>query len=319
MNLAEQPAQRPRGLVVVGSINIDRSLTVDRFPGPGETLSARSLSSSIGGKGANQAVAAACSGADVAMIGMVGADDEGEVARHALTEAGVDTSWVCSTDDAPTGTAWITVATGENMILVVPGANHAWPQGFSKPPPAAVVLCQLEIPLAIAHAAAAAADGLFVLNAAPSQPLDDDLLRRCDVLIVNEHELAEVSGARRLDAEDVDSLRSAARLLISRGVGTVVTTLGSRGALLCTADETLRIGTPPTSAVVDTTGAGDAFCGVFAARLAAGDSSADALRCAVTAGSVAVGHATAQGGYDEFARLSALVGRTPCATTISTD
>jgi len=316
MTLAEEPPPRRRGLVVVGSINLDRSLAVDRFPEPGETLSASSLTSSIGGKGANQAVAAARSGADVAMIGMVGADEEGGTARRALADAGVDTTSVCSTKDAPTGTAWITVASDDNMIVVVPGANHAWSQGLPELPPADVVLCQLEIPLAIARAAAGVGDGLFVLNAAPSQPLDDELLRRCDVLIVNEHELAEVSGSEHLDAQDVSSLTAVARMLISRGVRTVITTLGVRGAILCTSDEAIQVAAPPTSVVVDTTGAGDAFCGVFAARLVAGDTSADALRCAVTAGSIAVRFATAQGGYDEFARLADVIDKTPCATAI---
>jgi len=319
MTSSEQSVPGVDGLLVVGSINLDRSLVVDRFPRPGETLSASALTSSIGGKGANQAVAAACAGARVQMTAMVGADDEGEAARRALRGAGVDTTGVHRTSDAPTGTAWITVASGDNTIIVVPGANHEWTQPLSGLPPTKVVLCQLEIPVTVVQATAAATDGVFVLNAAPAQPLEDDLLRQCDVLIVNEHELAEVSGAERLDTEDVRSLISAARTVTARGVGTVVTTLGARGALLCTAQTVLQAGAPPRTPVVDTTGAGDAFCGVFAARLVTGDSVADALRYAVTAGSWAVRHATAQGGYDDFTDLRRFIDESPCVTTISDD
>lgn len=304
-------------VIVIGSVNVDRTIQVDRFPRPGETLLASSLSSSMGGKGANQAVAAAKSGATVAMLASIGTDPEGSQALETLQRAGVDTAGVEQRAGVATGSAWITVSASENTILVVPGANAEWPESIPPFDRSAVVLCQLEIPLPVVERAAAATAGTFVLNAAPARPLGDDLLSRCDVLIVNEHELAEVSGRTTLDASDDDALVAAARALISRGVTAVATTLGSRGAVLCTADQTLTAATPPTPDVVDSTGAGDAFCGAFAARLAMGESLSAALRSGVTAGSLAVRHPTAQGGYDEFAQLTTFLRNTPEITTRS--
>ena len=189
-------------VVVIGSINVDRTVTVDRFPHPGETLLAASLSTGVGGKGANQAVAAAKSGAAVAMVACLGQDTEGDIAFRALSAAGIDTSGVRRVADAPTGSAWITVASGDNTILVVPGANHQWHEHLPRLTPADIVLCQLEIPVAVVHAAASAASAMFLLNAAPGAQLSDELLGRCDVLIVNEHELAQVSGHSAADSSD---------------------------------------------------------------------------------------------------------------------
>lgn len=301
-------------VVVVGSINVDHTVVLDRFPQPGETLLAESMTLSVGGKGANQAVAAAKSGADVVMIGAVGDDADGETALRALERASVECSRIRRVQGTPTGSAWITVASGDNTIVVVPGANDHWPRPTQPLPAADVVLCQLEIPRATVEATADAA-GMFMLNAAPSQPLSGALLARCDVLIVNEHELTEVSGRQPLAAADEAAVISASHALIQRGVTMVVTTLGGRGALLCRADVTMRA-TAPRVEVVDTTGAGDAFCGVFAAQVAAGARLADALRLAVTAGSLSVQSATAQGGYDGFADLGDLVRRTPVVTVL---
>ncbi|WP_158607690.1 ribokinase [Flexivirga caeni] len=298
-------------VVVIGSVNIDHTVEVARFPHPGETLLASSLTSSVGGKGANQAAAAARSGASVLMVAAVGNDAEGAQALATLASAGVDTSGVHRVADARTGSAWITVAASDNTILVAPGANYQWSQGLPSLRQSDVVLCQLEIPVPLVESAAVAARGRFVLNAAPSVRLDDDLLRRCGVLIVNEHELAESAGLPDVDAADTQRVIAASRSLIARGTSAVVTTLGGRGAILCTTTTTLMAATPPTPEVVDSTGAGDAFCGVFAARLAAGDSLGTALRYAVTAGSLAVRHPTAQGGYESFARLPDLVDQTP--------
>lgn len=303
-------------VVVVGSINVDHTIVLDRFPQPGETLLASSMTDSVGGKGANQAVAAAKSGAVVTMVGMLGNDPEGDRAQRTLEHAGVDCAALRRVPDDPTGSAWITVAAGDNTILVVPGANHRWNKAAPPVGDDDVVLCQLEIPLAVVSAAAEGA-GRFVLNAAPSQPLPDELLSRCDVLIVNEHELADISG-RAVPRSDASDVVAASRTLLLRGVGTVVTTLGGRGAILCTGDQVLQATTPPVD-VVDTTGAGDAFCGVFAAQLAGGASLGHALRAAVTAGSLSVSGATAQGSYDDLAGLTSAIGRTPEVTTLFTD
>lgn len=302
-------------VVVVGSINLDHTVRVDRFPRAGETLLASSSTSSVGGKGANQAVAAAKSGAEVRFVGTVGADPEGAIAIEALQGAGVDTSGVRRLADARTGSAWITVAAGENTILVAPGANSEWSAtGFADM--SDVVLCQLEIPVPIVEMVAAATRGTFVLNAAPATPLSDALLQRCDVLIVNEHELAELTDSGDLEATDPGSVVAACQLLLARGCRAVVTTLGAYGAIACTAESVLLAAPPPTPLVVDSTGAGDALCGVFAARLAAGESLGTALRAGVTAGSIAVRSPTAQGGYDAFGELDAALPETPEVTVI---
>src|SRR5579875_2250798 len=147
-------------VVVIGSVNVDRTVTVARFPRPGETLLASSLSTGVGGKGANQAVAAAKSGASVAMVACLGPDAEGDIAFRALADAGIDTSGVRRMTDTPTGSAWITVASGDNTILVVPGANHRWSEQLPPLTPTDVVLCQLELPMAVVHAATSAASGM---------------------------------------------------------------------------------------------------------------------------------------------------------------
>ncbi len=302
-------------VTVVGSVNVDHTIDVERFPRPGETLLASSLSSSMGGKGANQAVAAAKSGARTGMIARIGVDAEGAQALESLQRAGVDIDGVGRIADAPTGSAWITVSASENTILVVPGANSKWAEGLPQFDASGVVLCQLEIPMSVVERVAVATVGTFVLNAAPASQLSDELLRHCDVLIVNEHELAEVSGQSDIDASDTDALIAASRSLIERGTTAVATTLGSKGAILCTEESTLIATTPPTPDVVDSTGAGDAFCGVFAGRLAQGESLSTALRAGVTAGSLAVRHSAAQGGYDKFARLATFIRKTPEITT----
>ncbi|GGB45624.1 ribokinase [Flexivirga endophytica] len=301
-------------VVVVGSINVDHTIALERFPRPGETLLASSLSHSVGGKGANQAVAAAKSGATVAMVGVLGDDPEGDTALHALQQAGVDGRSVRRASGVPTGSAWISVASGDNTILVVSGANHQWTGIEPSLQQDDIVLAQLEIPLPVVEAVAAAA-GMFVLNAAPSQHLSDELLGHCDVLIVNEHELAEVSGLGASDTADPAAVVAASHALVKRGVTAVATTLGEQGAILCTADETFQVRAPVVE-VVDSTGAGDAFCGVFAAQLAAGASISEALRFAVTAGSVSVQSATAQGSYADLAMLPSLVHRTPQVSTL---
>ena len=181
------------------------------------------------------------------MIARVGDDDAGREVRVTLDRFGVDTTLVLTAPGAPTGTAAITVAGGENSIVVVPGANHVWPTaGPDEPATAAlagagVVLAQLEIPIGIAATGATAA-GLFVLNASPAVPLPDDLLARCAVLVVNEHELATVVGAA------VHDVPGAHRALLARGAGAVVTTLGARGAVVTdTAGDTSVESLRPTS------------------------------------------------------------------------
>ncbi|HEX4250647.1 MAG TPA: ribokinase [Pseudonocardia sp.] len=300
-------------VVVIGSVNIDHVVVADAFPSPGETIMGKTALVTLGGKGSNQAVAAALGGARTAMIARVGEDAEGERARAGLAGHGVDVHGVASVPDDETGTAWITVAAGDNTIIVIAGANHRWPadgdplEGSGET--AAVVLTQLEVPVDVVQRAAANTRGQFLLNAAPAAELPDELIELCDVLIVNEHEQAVVARqtASGDDPSDPAVVRHAHLALRERGAGAVVTTLGSAGAIVTDAEgTTTAIGSPPAT-VVDTTGAGDAFAGVLAARLAAGDSLLEAARWGTAAGSLAVRATGAQESYADLDTLSTLV------------
>ena len=279
-------------VVVLGSANVDLVLGVTELPRPGETALAQRSARACGGKGANQAIAAARAGARTSFLGAVGDDADGAVLRAGLCEAGVDLS-ALRTVDAPTGVAVVLVdARGENSIVVVPGANadtsSLGAAELALVRSARVLLGQLETPPArFAQAARAArAHGVRVLlNAAPGdRALTDELWPLLDVLIVNEHEAAALAR-RAADA--------AADELLAR-VPCLVVTLGPRGALIATRDRgRVRVPAPEPARVVDTTGAGDAFCGVLAASLAEGEELAGAVARANAAGSLAVEHAGA--------------------------
>jgi ribokinase len=258
---------------VVGSANLDLVAGAPRIPGPGETVLGTDYSEHAGGKGLNQAVAAARSGAQVAFVGCVGNDDAGRRMLGVLTGDRIDSGAV-AIGTAPTGRALIVVdAAGENSIVVVPGANHALvvPDAL---PPTSVVLCQLEIPLDQVRRALIAArrsGATTILNPAPAAPLPSELVALCDVIVPNEHEVELLGGAEAL---------------IEQGCGAVVVTLGSAGVAVHTADGVSHTDSFDVD-VVDTTGAGDAFCGSLAAQLAAGESLASAVRWASAAGGLA--------------------------------
>ncbi|WP_270886238.1 PfkB family carbohydrate kinase [Pedococcus sp. 5OH_020] len=266
-------------VVVVGSLNVDLVARVERHPHPGETvLASGSAERFAGGKGGNQAMAAALAGASVQLVGAVGADEPGAAYQARLAAQGVDVALVQTVPGEATGQAWITVdGAGENAIVVVPGANGAVTtpelQGLGS---GDVVLLQLEIPLGVVAAVArqAADRGCrVVLNAAPFAALPPDVAALADPLVVNEHE---------------------ALLLADSGVvpGSLLVTFGAAG---CTWDGVRYDGTPVAPAdVVDTTGAGDAFCGALAAALAAGAGRAAAVARAATAGAEAVRRRGAQ-------------------------
>lgn len=280
-------------VVIVGSVNQDIVAQVERIPAPGETVLATTLLRTGGGKGANQAVAARrAGGAAVAFVGAVGTDADGESLRAALIADGIDVSGL-SRLDGPSGTALIAVdAEAENTIVVVPGANAAV---FALTEPqrsvvaaARVLLTQLEIPLSLVQDAAAARSvtAWHLLNAAPSAPFvaaGDALLAAVDVLIVNEHEALDIAGVADLDAA-VDSL--AAR------VGSLVVTLGREGALVVCGRERAPVASFSADAV-DTTGAGDTFCGMFAATLAASGRTPDSVDVALLAEAARAGAAAA--------------------------
>ncbi|GIJ50289.1 ribokinase [Virgisporangium aliadipatigenens] len=285
-------------IYVVGSINADLTTVVPHRPTGGETVLASELRRSPGGKGANQAVAAARAGGRVTMIGAVGADDLGRAQLAALDAAGVRTGPVAVLDDAPTGLAFIVLTPdGENSIVVVPGANRRLDGALSalrdNLREGDVVVAQAEIgPAAVDAAATAAATrgARLVVSDAPVVPLAPATLAAADPLIVNEHEAHDLLGGPLPEGSTL-----AAAVLRATGARSVVVTLGGAGCVVVTGDtvETVVPGEPAD--VVDTTGAGDVFVGTLAAAVAAG---ADLLAAALAGNRAAarsVGVAGARG------------------------
>ncbi|MEU3819895.1 ribokinase [Streptomyces sp. NPDC030392] len=294
----------PARITVLGSTNMDLVAYVPRAPRLGETVTGREFRTVPGGKGANQAVAAARAGARVSMIGAVGSDDFGTRLRDALEESGVDTS-LLRTADGPSGTAHIVVDDeGANAIVVVPGANASvtgiTPHDEARIAASDALLLQLELPLdaVLAGAQAARRHGVrTVLTPAPAQPLPRELLALVDLLVPNEHEAATLAG--------VADPRAAAEELL-RDVPEVVVTLGAAGCLYVArgADPV----TVPARRVraVDTTAAGDTFTGALAVALGEGRPVPDALAWASAAASLSVGRAGASSSMPHRAEIDAL-------------
>ncbi|MFS0795045.1 ribokinase [Microbacterium sp. 1P10AE] len=274
---------RAARVAVVGSVNLDVVVTADRRAGAGETVAGRDVVEAVGGKGANQALAAARE-VDTALVASVGTDAAGTAARATLTRAGVSLDAV-STSSHPTGHAFITLTPdGENSIIVVPLANadltgdHVFAALDLLRP--AVVLCQLEVPPEAVHRAAEwceSRDARFLLNPSPMGDFDRRVLALAHPLIVNRHEAELLTGLRERSAPDL------ARAL-SVGSRSVVVTDGPRGAFVAI-DDAVDLLPAPAVTAVDTTGAGDAFAGVLAGRLALGDSLHQATARAVDAAS----------------------------------
>ena len=277
---------------MVGSLNVDRSLSVEHFPKPGETVLGHDLRIDNGGKGANQAVAAARLGAEVAMVGAVGDDVDGTQLRQALALEGINVAGV-STSAESTGAAFITIDNlGENSIVVASGANatlsaESVAAAGSALDRADIVLAQLEIPLAAVAAAAEAAGGMFMLNPAPAPRSLDGLVRSIDVLVPNRGELAAIVGR---DIAGLDETAAAARTL---EVPLIVVTLGPAGALVVADDYATHVPAVEVS-VVDTTAAGDSFCGALAVALAGGAAPVEAAQFASTCAAWTVGRRGAQ-------------------------
>jgi ribokinase len=300
-----QPVAR---IVVVGSVNVDLVATVETLPRPGETVLARGYREFPGGKGGNQAIAAARLGQPVAFVGRVGGDAAGDVVRQALLDEGVDVTELKTMSTEATGRALVLVDDrAENSIVVIGGANaRLLPEHVDEAADAlanaAVVVAQLEVPVEAVRTAARRARGVFVFNPAPAQHLDDELLALVDVLVVNEGEFEAVAGFPVSD----DERRVAAELSKAALPSSVVVTLGAEGALVWH-DGRVRAVPAPTVTVVDTTGAGDTFVGALADALARGEPLVSAAEWAVCAASLSTGSLGATTGMPTREQVQALV------------
>jgi ribokinase len=280
-------------VIVAGSINMDVVATAERHPAVGETVAGKEVLYFPGGKGANQAVAAAKLGAETILIGRLGADAFGAELKAFLAGQGVDLSLVRESADAHTGTAIITIANANNTIVVVPGANGL----VSSDDVASVALAngdvavsQFEIPLAAIaafFARARDAGATTILNPAPARPIDAELLGLVDILVLNETELGLLSGKRLSETDKIECFVDAATSLRASERQTICVTLGKRGVVALAGSEAVMVRGRAVTAV-DTTGAGDCFVGALAAQLAQGVPLRDALRTANGAASISV-------------------------------
>jgi ribokinase len=301
-------------IVVAGSLNMDLVVSVARMPQPGETVTSRDFQTIPGGKGANQAAAAALLGGRVAMIGRVGRDAFGPALIENLNRQGVDTDHVRLDGSAATGTAMILVdETGQNSIVIAAGANGCvgredMDRANRMLRHAQYLLLQFEVPLDTVHYAADKAHryGLkVILNPAPAHPIPPQFLSRVDYLVPNESEASLLSGVR---VHDLASAEEAARRLHEQGVPVVILTLGDKGALLVTAG---KVGYIPAESVevVDTTAAGDAFIGGLVLALLQGHPLEEAVRYATCAGTLAVTRFGAQTSLPSAHEVQALYDR----------
>lgn len=299
-------------ICVLGSLNIDLTVRMNRFHQPGETITGLDFNTFTGGKGGNQAVAAARLGGDVCMVGCVGDDAHGALYLNTLQKEGVNVDFVEKTQEVATGVALIEVdQAGENRIVVVPGANHAVTTDLVSRSVAAiessgVMLLQLETPVeTVTHAAAIGKrNGLkVILDPAPAQPLSDALLILCDYITPNETELATLTG---LPTETDEDAIFACSKLIRRGVKAVLHKRGSKGCMLVTKDGARMFPGFHVNAV-DTTAAGDTFNAAFAAGLAMNMPVEDAVRLANAAGALSTTGMGAQSAMPDLYSACALV------------
>jgi ribokinase len=312
---ASEGAWAPQ-VLVVGSVNVDLVVRVARLPGPGETITGGTFERHGGGKGANQAVAAARLGAAVRLVGAVGEDDLGSESIELLAAEGVDVSGVVRLTGVATGVALIVVdARGENQIAVASGANdalegqmveRALAEHAGATPPrgarsASVCVLSFEVPDAAIVAAAAVArrDGIpIVVSPAPARSIPAELIDARPILTPNELEVSVLAGVPRPDA--------AARVLSARTRAPVIVTLGAEGALLVDADAAERLPAPEVEAV-DTTGAGDTFTGALAVELARGANVRDGVRYALAAASLSVTVSGAREGMPSRDRVTSFL------------
>ena len=274
-------------ILVIGSLNADLVVRAPRFPQPGETISGEDLQVIPGGKGANQAVAAARLGSSVSMLGHVGKDNFGDLLLNNLKSNNVD-SQLIQRDDSSTGTAIIIVdSNGQNSIVLSAGANgKVTSADIASFLDHKLLLLQLEIPLETVLSAAQRAheNGLrVILNPAPAQQIPAALIALADFIIPNETELSLLTGLR---VNDINSTEQAAHKLLDHGAQTVIVTLGSKGALIVTPKQVTQVDAYAVD-VVDTTAAGDAFIGGFATALLQGRSLEESVRYGCACGALA--------------------------------
>lgn len=292
-------------IAVVGSAMIDLTAYATVIPAPGQTLEGDLFTTGFGGKGANQAVIAAHCGAEVHFVGKLGRDLFGDSIAENFKKLGIDSEYI-ERSDTPNGVAHIWVdANGENRIIIIPGANHEIElkkavQAIESIAGLAVVVAQCEIKQEVTLAAFSAAKKrgcVTILNPAPYQPLSEDLLALTDWIIPNETEFKELLGQAPTSDDVLKSFRP--------GKNSIVT-LGSEGAVLITSDGNLSRVSAPTVNAVDTTGAGDAFVGVFAFGLASGKNPEDAMKLGVKIASMSVTRKGAQSSYPSQAEIETL-------------
>ncbi|WP_051229084.1 ribokinase [Paludibacterium yongneupense] len=295
----DRSQDRPRRIVVVGSLNMDLVLSAARCPEAGETLTGHGFAVHPGGKGANQAIACARLGAPVAMVGRLGQDGFAATLRQGLLDAGIDADAVGTDPSLASGTAMIIVEdSGQNRILLAPGANAALSVAAidaeaERIAQAALLVLQLEVPFAcVERAIAIAADaGVPILfNPAPAAALDAGLIAKIDYLVVNETEAALIAGHAVIDRA---SATIAAGILLSMGARHVLLTLGAEGALVADGAGVRHYPAFPTT-VVDTTAAGDTFIGGLAAALIEGATLDRAVRLGMAASAICVSRPGAQ-------------------------
>ena len=316
----QAPEHQPGKIVVVGSLNADLTIYTERLPEPGETLHGEGFTVNPGGKSANQAVAAGRLGGNVSLVGAVGRDANGTMLLESCAAANVDVSHVRTAAGVETGVAVVTVdAQGENSIVISAGANGTLSPGDVEAAGAAFagasVLCLcLEVGLDTVEAAARAgaeAGAKVLLNLSPYAPIPASLARLSNVLLVNAHEASQFLDGERIPEHDAEASAWEPVLehLVARGLPSAVVTLGSQGSVVLdsTADTTSRIVRilPTRVDAVDTTGAGDAFTGGLAARLAAGDALADAAAFASVGAALAATKKGTQAAYPDAAAVNA--------------
>ncbi|UQZ88261.1 ribokinase [Deltaproteobacteria bacterium Smac51] len=299
-------------LLVIGSLNMDQVVRVPHIPVPGETILGDSLHYVGGGKGANQAYTLGRLGASVAMLGSVGRDEHGDKLLENLSSVGVEVEAVQRLEEVPSGLAIIGVEdSGNNNIIVVPGANlHTSPDYIQSRREmigeAQAVIMQLEIPIeSVAQAAALAREmkKLVILDPAPATRLPDDLYRNIDILKPNEIELAHLAD---MPVTNIDEAEKAARKILERGVGTVVVTLGSEGALIVTGASSVYMPVSSAVAAVDTTAAGDSFTAAMTMMLVEGYSLEQAVEFAGQVAGIVVSRPGAQSSIPSADEVAAI-------------